>query len=126
MTCRHQNSRFVMCSRILFWTLTRIYQQTDGYTFCYFEVPLHIRSSKTCVKLCPFVLIQVAVCNLGSLALNMYVRPDKTYDFDRLQEVTKVVVRNLNKIIDINYYPVPEVISLNYVSVITQYSVIYN
>lgn len=39
----------------------------------------------------------------------MYVKPDKTYDFDKLLEVTKVIVRNLNKIIDINYYPVVEV-----------------
>ncbi|BFZ24519.1 hypothetical protein BsWGS_27558 [Bradybaena similaris] len=51
---------------------------------------------------------EVAVCNLASIALNMYVKPDKTYDFDRLQYVTKVAVYNLNKIIDINYYPVPE------------------
>lgn len=51
----------------------------------------------------------MAVCNLASIALNMYVKPDKTYDFDRLRHVTKVAVYNLNKIIDINYYPVPEV-----------------
>ncbi|KAL3880813.1 hypothetical protein ACJMK2_033020 [Sinanodonta woodiana] len=51
---------------------------------------------------------EVAVCNLASIALNMYVRPDRTFDFDRLVTVTKVIVRNLNKIIDINYYPVPE------------------
>ncbi|KAL5012031.1 hypothetical protein ScPMuIL_010582 [Solemya velum] len=51
---------------------------------------------------------EVAVCNLASIALNMYVRPDKTFDFGKLKEVTRVIVRNLNKIIDINYYPVPE------------------
>uniref|UniRef100_A0ABI7ZNS8 Ribonucleoside-diphosphate reductase n=1 Tax=Felis catus TaxID=9685 RepID=A0ABI7ZNS8_FELCA len=51
---------------------------------------------------------QVAVCNLASLALNMYVTSEHTYDFKKLAEVTKVIVRNLNKIIDINYYPVPE------------------
>lgn len=39
----------------------------------------------------------------------MYVKQDKTYDFAKLTEVTKVIVRNLNKIIDINYYPVEEV-----------------
>lgn len=39
----------------------------------------------------------------------MYVTPEKTYDFKRLASVTKVIVKNLNKIIDINYYPVPEV-----------------
>lgn len=56
----------------------------------------------------PFML-QVAVCNLASLALNMYVTPEHTYDFEKLAEVTKVIVRNLNKIIDINFYPIPEV-----------------
>lgn len=39
----------------------------------------------------------------------MYVTSEHTYDFKKLAEVTKVIVRNLNKIIDINYYPVPEV-----------------
>lgn len=57
----------------------------------------------------PCCLSQVAVCNLASLALNMYVTPEHTYDFKKLAAVTGVVVRNLNKIIDINYYPVPEV-----------------
>jgi len=51
---------------------------------------------------------EVAVCNLASIALNRYVKPDGTYDFDQLKKVTKVIVKNLNKIIDINYYPIPE------------------
>lgn len=51
---------------------------------------------------------EVAVCNLASIALNMYVKPDKTFDFEKLKMVTKVIVRNLNKIIEVNYYPVPE------------------
>ncbi|KAK3100478.1 hypothetical protein FSP39_020660, partial [Pinctada imbricata] len=51
---------------------------------------------------------EVAVCNLASIALNMYVKPDKTFDFEKLRSVTKVIVRNLNKIIDVNFYPVPE------------------
>ena len=38
----------------------------------------------------------------------MYVKPNQTYDFEKLKEVTKVVTVNLNKIIDANYYPVPE------------------
>lgn len=54
-------------------------------------------------------MLQVAVCNLASIALNMYVTPERTFDFQKLASVTKVIVRNLNKIIDINYYPVPEV-----------------
>lgn len=51
---------------------------------------------------------EVAVCNLASIALNMYVKQDKTFDFEKLKQVTKVIVRNLNKIIEVNYYPVPE------------------
>jgi ribonucleoside-diphosphate reductase subunit M1 len=54
-------------------------------------------------------IFQVAVCNLASIAVNMFVRPDKSYDFVRLKEVSKIVTRNLNKIIDVNYYPIPEV-----------------
>jgi len=49
------------------------------------------------------------VCNLASLALPMYVKPDGTFDYQRLYEVVKVVTVNLNKIIEINYYPVPAV-----------------
>lgn len=54
-------------------------------------------------------MFQVAVCNLASIALPMYVKPDKTFDFAKLAEVTKVITKNLNRIIDINYYPIPEV-----------------
>ena len=49
------------------------------------------------------------MCNLASIALNMYVTPEKSFDFKKLASVTKVIVKNLNKIIDINYYPVIEV-----------------
>lgn len=52
---------------------------------------------------------EVAVCNLASLALPKFVDKDtKTFDFAKLHEVTKVVTRNLNKVIDVNYYPVEE------------------
>merc|ERR1712168_1089123 len=51
----------------------------------------------------------VAVCNLASIAVNMFVnQQDKTYDFEKLKKVAKVATKNLNKIIDVNYYPVPE------------------
>jgi len=46
---------------------------------------------------------------LASIALNMFVKPDRTFDLMKLKEITKVITRNLNKIIDVNYYPVPEV-----------------
>lgn len=52
---------------------------------------------------------EIAVCNLASVAVNMFVKPDQTFDFTKLKDVTKVVTKNLNKIIDVNFYPVPEV-----------------
>lgn len=51
---------------------------------------------------------EVAVCNLASLALPTFVKNREVFDFQKLHDVVKVVTRNLNKIIDINYYPVPE------------------
>ncbi len=62
---------------------------------------------------------EIAVCNLASIAVNMYVKPDRTYDFQKLKEVSKVATKNLNKIIDVNYYPVPEVRTESYFSNIT-------
>ena len=48
---------------------------------------------------------ETAVCNLASIGLPMFVKEDKTFDFDKLEEVTKILVTNLNNIIDINFYP---------------------
>ncbi|CAK8683535.1 unnamed protein product [Clavelina lepadiformis] len=67
-----------------------------------------IKSSNLCTEIVEYTSAdEVAVCNLASLALPMYVRPDSTFNFQKLFEVTKTVTVNLNKIIDINYYPVP-------------------
>merc|ERR1712051_1152991 len=52
---------------------------------------------------------EIAVCNLASIALPAFVGQDgKDYDFEGLYNVTKVATRNLNKVIDKNYYPVEE------------------
>ncbi|KAK3555689.1 hypothetical protein QTP86_029086 [Hemibagrus guttatus] len=68
-----------------------------------------IKCSNLCTEIVEYTSKdEVAVCNLASLALNMYVTPERTFDFQKLASVTKVIVRNLNKIIDINYYPVAE------------------
>jgi ribonucleoside-diphosphate reductase subunit M1 len=69
-----------------------------------------IRSSNLCTEIVEYSSPdEVAVCNLASLALPTYVNiAEGTYDFQKLHEVCQVVVRNLNKIIDVNYYPVPE------------------
>lgn len=67
-----------------------------------------IRSSNLCTEIMEYTSKdEIAVCNLGSLALSKFVI-DGEFDHDKLFEVTKVLTRNLNKVIDINYYPVPE------------------
>jgi ribonucleoside-diphosphate reductase alpha subunit len=50
---------------------------------------------------------EIAVCNLASLSLPSFIR-NCEFDFEELHRVTKVVTRNLNKVIDVNYYPVTE------------------
>ncbi|RMD41075.1 hypothetical protein DV735_g4053, partial [Chaetothyriales sp. CBS 134920] len=69
-----------------------------------------IRSSNLCTEIIEYTAPdEVAVCNLASLALPAFVdQATGEYDFGRLHEVVQVVTRNLNKVIDINYYPVPE------------------
>lgn len=56
---------------------------------------------------------EIAVCNLASISLPKFINSDKTYDFDKLGQITRILVRNLNIIIDINYYPVPEAANSN-------------
>ncbi|GAB0094490.1 Ribonucleoside-diphosphate reductase [Sergentomyia squamirostris] len=68
-----------------------------------------IRCSNLCTEIVEYSSKdEIAVCNLASIALNMFVKADKTFDFEKLKSVTKIVTKNLNKVIDINYYPVPE------------------
>lgn len=68
-----------------------------------------IKCSNLCTEIVEYSSVnEVAVCNLASLALNMYVTADRSYDFNKLADVTRVAVKNLNKIIEVNYYPVPE------------------
>ncbi|MCB0691871.1 MAG: ribonucleoside-diphosphate reductase subunit alpha [Saprospiraceae bacterium] len=69
-----------------------------------------IKSSNLCTEIIEYTdKDEVAVCNLASLSLPKFVDENtRTFDFDKLEEVTRVATRNLNKIIDINYYPIPE------------------
>ncbi|RMZ87928.1 hypothetical protein DV736_g4842, partial [Chaetothyriales sp. CBS 134916] len=75
-----------------------------------------IRSSNLCTEIIEYTAPdEVAVCNLASLALPAFVdQGTGEYDFGRLHEVAQVVTRNLNKVIDINYYPVPEARNSNF------------
>ena len=68
-----------------------------------------IKSSNLCTEIVEYTSPdEVAVCNLASIALNKFVKDDMTYDHQKLYEITKVITRNLNKVIDVNYYPVEE------------------
>jgi ribonucleoside-diphosphate reductase alpha chain len=67
-----------------------------------------IRSSNLCTEILEYTSKdEVAVCNLASIALPMFIKDGK-YDHQELFNVTKRVTRNLNKVIDRNYYPVVE------------------
>jgi ribonucleoside-diphosphate reductase alpha chain len=67
-----------------------------------------IRSSNLCTEIMEFTSKdEIAVCNLASISLPMFVENGK-FDHDLLFNVTKRVTRNLNKVIDRNYYPVKE------------------
>lgn len=48
---------------------------------------------------------ETAVCNLVSICLPRFIKENKEYDFEKLMEVTRVAVRNLNNVIDLNFYP---------------------
>lgn len=68
-----------------------------------------IKSSNLCTEIIEYTAPdEVAVCNLASLALNKYVGKDGKYNFKKLYEVSYQVTKNLNKIIDNNYYPIEE------------------
>lgn len=68
-----------------------------------------IKCSNLCTEIIEYSAPdEIAVCNLASIALPYFVKDERTFDFEGLRRVTMVVTRNLNKIIDINYYPLPE------------------
>lgn len=70
-----------------------------------------IKSSNLCTEIMEYSSPEeTAVCNLASIALPTFIEgtgASKIYNFQRLHDVAKVVCKNLNRIIDINYYPVP-------------------
>lgn len=68
-----------------------------------------IRSSNLCTEIMEYTSKdEVAVCNLASVALPKFVTEDGAFDHDKLFEVTYQVTRNLNRVIDRNYYPIIE------------------
>ncbi|WP_420582705.1 ribonucleoside-diphosphate reductase subunit alpha [Reichenbachiella sp.] len=68
-----------------------------------------IKSSNLCTEIMEYTSPdEVAVCNLASIALPMYITEDGMFDHQKLYDITYVITKNLNKVIDVNYYPVPE------------------
>jgi ribonucleoside-diphosphate reductase alpha chain len=73
-----------------------------------------IKSSNLCTEIMEYTAPdEIAVCNLASIALPKYVINGK-FDHQKLYEITYVATKNLNKIIDINYYPVIEAQNSNF------------
>merc|ERR1719424_1257621 len=65
-----------------------------------------IHCSNLCTEIIEYTSAdETAVCNLASIALSAFASEGKAYDFDSLYNVTKVATRNLNKVINRNYYP---------------------
>jgi len=74
-----------------------------------------IRSSNLCTEIIEYTSPdEVAVCNLASIAIPKFVKEDGTFDHDKLFEISYQVTKNLNKIIDRNYYPVVEARTSNF------------
>ena len=67
-----------------------------------------IKSSNLCTEILEYTdKDETAVCNLASIALPKYVNEEtRTFDYEKLHEVTKIVTKNLNRVIDRNFYPV--------------------
>ena len=73
-----------------------------------------IRSSNLCTEILEYTSKdEIAVCNLASIALPMFVK-NNSFDHKELFNVTKQVTKNLNKVIDRNYYPVKEAENSNF------------
>ena len=73
-----------------------------------------IRSSNLCTEILEYTSAdEVAVCNLASIALPMFVK-NGAFDHKELFRITKRVTKNLNRVIDRNYYPVPEARNSNF------------
>lgn len=73
-----------------------------------------IKSSNLCTEIVEHTSQdETAVCNLASLSLPKYVNEDKTFNYEELGKVVKIVVENLNIIIDSNFYPTNETFNSN-------------
>lgn len=74
-----------------------------------------IKSSNLCTEIVQYSdENQTAVCNLASLAVNRFIKEDLQFDFDKLKKAVRILVRNLDKVVDITDYPTREASSSNF------------
>lgn len=102
------------------WTAILISQVETGTPYMLYKDHCNRKSNQQnigtikCSNLCTEIVEysspdEIAVCNLASIAVNMFVNSSsRTFDFIKLKEIAKIVTKNLDNIIDNNYYPVPE------------------
>jgi ribonucleoside-diphosphate reductase subunit M1 len=69
-----------------------------------------IKCSNLCTEIVEYSAPdEIAVCNLASIALNRFVNEkERRFDFNQLKKIAKVATKNLNKVIDVSFYPLPE------------------
>lgn len=116
---RQGKGRTVMKARAL-WQAILESQQETGTPYILYKDACNGKSNQQnlgtikCSNLCTEIVEytsadEIAVCNLASIALPMYVNQEEgVFDHKKLFEITQVVTRNLNRVIDINHYPVKE------------------
>ena len=74
-----------------------------------------IKSSNLCTEIIEYTAPdEIAVCNLASVSLPAYITDNSSYNHVELHRVVKVMTRNLNKVIELNYYPVIETQNSNF------------
>lgn len=107
-------------ARALYSRMMQTLAETGNGWIC-FKDKANLRSSQTAVagnvirssNLCTEILEvanteEVAVCNLGSINVGAFVTAQQTFDFEKLREVVDRAVTFLDRVVDINYYPIPE------------------
>jgi ribonucleoside-diphosphate reductase alpha subunit len=68
-----------------------------------------VKSSNLCAEILEVSnSSRYSVCNLASIAVNHFIKEDNTYDYTKLHEITKQIVYNINRVIDITFYPTDE------------------
>ncbi|KAI0258190.1 ribonucleotide reductase [Gloeopeniophorella convolvens] len=114
---REGRARKTMPAQKLWYAILDAQIETGGPFMCYKDHANRksnqknlgvIKSSNLCTEIMEYSAPdETAVCNLASIALPSFIRGNR-YDFQKLHDVAKVVAFNLNRVIDVNYYPIEE------------------